>query len=45
MCLDSGSYGFIYRQGKGRQERDTQQENSNTKLAAHKYNACNSNAS
>ena len=43
-CFDFGSYGIIYRQGKGRQERDTQQENSNTKLAAHKYNSYNSNA-
>jgi hypothetical protein len=28
----------------GGQERDTQQGNSNTKLAAHKYNSCNSDA-
>jgi hypothetical protein len=27
-----------------RQEQDTQQENSNKKLAAHKYNSCNSDA-
>jgi hypothetical protein len=43
-CFDFGSYGIIYSQEMGGQERDTQQGNSNTKLAAHKYNSCNSDA-
>jgi hypothetical protein len=45
-CFDFGSYGIIYSRGRGGgggQERDIQQENSNTKLVAHKYNSCNSN--
>ena len=43
-CFAVAIKSIAYIQGKGGQERDTQQEIFNTKLAADKYNSCNSDA-
>ena len=43
-CFRCGNQQYSLHSRKGGQERDTQQETFHTKLAAHKYNSCNSDA-